>query len=64
MQIDETKDIIVSVANKLFSRFGFQKTSLDEIAKTARKAKGSIYYHFASKEELFIEVVSGEMSCL
>ena len=64
MQIDETKDIIVSVANKLFSRFGFQKTSMDEIAKTARKAKGSLYYHFASKEALFKEVVSREMSVL
>lgn len=64
MKIDETKDIIVSVANKLFSRFGFQKTSMDEIAKTARKAKGSLYYHFASKEELFKEVVSREMSVL
>lgn len=64
MQIDKTKDIIVSVANKLFSRFGFQKTSMDEIAKTARKAKGSLYYHFASKEELFKEVVSREMTVL
>lgn len=64
MKIDETKDIIVSVANKLFSRFGFQKTSMDDIAKTARKAKGSIYYHFTSKEELFKEVVSREMSVL
>jgi AcrR family transcriptional regulator len=64
MKIDETKDIIVSVANKLFSRFGFQKTSMDEIAKMARKAKGSLYYHFASKEELFKEVVSREMSVL
>lgn len=64
MQIDETKDIIVSVANKLFSRFGFQKTSMDEIAKIARKAKGSLYYHFASKEELFKEVVSKEMLVL
>ena len=61
MQIDETKDIIVSVANRLFSRFGFQKTSMDEIAKIARKAKGSLYYHFASKEDLFKEVVSREM---
>jgi AcrR family transcriptional regulator len=64
MQIDETKDIIVSVANKLFSRFGFQKTSMDEIAKTARKAKGSLYYHFASKEALFKEVVAREMTVL
>jgi AcrR family transcriptional regulator len=59
--MDETRDIIVSVANKLFSRFGFQKTSMDEIAKIARKAKGSLYYHFASKEDLFKEVVSTEL---
>lgn len=64
MGIDETKDIILSVANRLFSRFGFHKTSMDEIAKTARRAKGSLYYHFASKEELFKEVVSEEMENL
>ena len=34
---------------------------MDEIAKIARKAKGSLYYHFASKEELFKEVVSKEI---
>jgi AcrR family transcriptional regulator len=61
MSIDNTKESILSVANKLFSRFGFHKTSMDEIAKIARKAKGSLYYHFASKEELFREVVSIEM---
>jgi AcrR family transcriptional regulator len=37
---------------------------MDEIAKIARKAKGSLYYHFASKEELFKEVVSIEMADL
>ncbi|HNV96167.1 MAG TPA: TetR/AcrR family transcriptional regulator [Flavobacterium sp.] len=61
MSIDNTKESILSVANKLFSRFGFHKTSMDEIAKIARKAKGSLYYHFASKEDLFREVVSIEM---
>ncbi|RLD61694.1 MAG: hypothetical protein DRI95_13965 [Bacteroidetes bacterium] len=61
MAIEDTKDKILSVANKLFSRFGFHKTSMDEIAKIARKAKGSLYYHFASKEELFKEVVSKEL---
>jgi AcrR family transcriptional regulator len=34
---------------------------MDEIAKTARKAKGSLYYHFASKEDLFKEIVSKEI---
>ena len=64
MAIDKTKNKILSVANELFSRFGFHKTSMDEIAKIARKAKGSLYYHFKSKEELFREVVSIEMKSL
>ena len=61
MVIDNTRDKILTVANKLFGRYGFYKTSMDEIAKIARKAKGSLYYHFASKEELFTEVVSKEI---
>ena len=61
MALDDTRKKILSVAKKLFSRFGFHKTSMDEIAKIARKAKGSLYYHFASKEELFKEVVSKEL---
>jgi AcrR family transcriptional regulator len=61
MGIDKTREKIMSVANRLFGRFGFQKTSMDEIAKIARKAKGSLYYHFSSKEELFREVVRKEI---
>ncbi|MDD3281132.1 MAG: TetR/AcrR family transcriptional regulator [Bacteroidales bacterium] len=64
MSIDRTKESILSVADKLFSRFGFHKTSMDEIAKIARKAKGSLYYHFASKEDLFREVIAREMNNL
>lgn len=64
MALEETRDKILSVANKLFSRFGFHKTSMDEIARIARKAKGSLYYHFASKEDLFKEVVSKEIADL
>jgi AcrR family transcriptional regulator len=64
MALDDTRKKILSVANKLFSKFGFHKTSMDEIAKIARKAKGSLYYHFASKEELFKEVVSKEIMSL
>ncbi len=64
MAIEGTRDKILVVANKLFSRFGFHKTSMDEIAKIARKAKGSLYYHFASKEDLFREVVSKEIVTL
>ncbi|MEE4259933.1 MAG: TetR/AcrR family transcriptional regulator [Bacteroidales bacterium] len=61
MAFEDTRNKIVIVATKLFSRFGFHKTSMDEIAKIARKAKGSLYYHFSSKEDLFKEVVSIEI---
>ena len=64
MAIEETRDKILVVADRLFSRFGFHKTSMDEIAKIARKAKGSLYYHFSSKEDLFKEVVSKEIITL
>jgi AcrR family transcriptional regulator len=37
---------------------------MDEIAKIARKAKGSLYYHFASKEDLYREVIIKEMNNL
>ena len=62
MALEDTREKILTVADKLFSRFGFHKTSMDEIAKIARKAKGSLYYHFASKEVLFTEVVSQELT--
>ncbi|MDX9773632.1 MAG: TetR/AcrR family transcriptional regulator [Bacteroidales bacterium] len=64
MSFNQTRDKIVSVADMLFRKFGFQKTSMDEIAKTSRKAKGSLYYHFSSKEELFSEVVQNEINIL
>ena len=49
---DEVKDTIVGVARNIFSRFGFKKTTMDEIAIAARKGKSSIYYYFTSKEEI------------
>ena len=62
MSITKTRNSILTVADILFSRFGFHKTSMDEIAKTARKAKGSLYYHFATKEDLFKEVLAIELN--
>ena len=59
-----TRNKIIKVASKLFGHYGFYKTSMDEIARISRKAKGSLYYHFASKEELFTEVVATEINIL
>jgi len=64
MALENTHGKIVEVASKLFGRYGFYKTSMDEVARISRKAKGSLYYHFSSKEALFTEVVSREMQTL
>ena len=56
----ETKETILQVASNIFKKFGFQKTTVDEIAKAARKAKGSIYYYFKNKDEIFQSVVEKE----
>jgi AcrR family transcriptional regulator len=61
MNADPTREKIIKVASRIFGRYGFQKTTMDEIARTAHKAKGSIYYYFRSKEELFMAVVNKEM---
>jgi AcrR family transcriptional regulator len=57
---DEVKEAIVNVARHIFSKFGFKKTTMDEIAVASRKGKSSIYYYFASKEEIFQAVVEKE----
>jgi len=56
------KNSIVESATKFFSKFGFYKTTMDEIAKHIHKAKGVLYYYFKSKEELFNEVLKQELN--
>ncbi len=62
VQKDEFRARIVSVASKIFSRFGFKKTTMEEIAMAAGKGKSSIYYYFNSKEDIFRAVVEMEAS--
>ncbi len=53
---------IVDVARKIFLRYGFRKTTMEEIAAETRKGKSSIYYYFPSKEDIFRAVVEKEAS--
>lgn len=64
MTKDQTKEKILVVAARLFGKYGFKKTTVDEIAHTAHKAKGSVYYYFKSKEALFLAVVTNEINIL
>jgi len=53
----EKGQLILDTATKLFSKYGYGKTSLDEIAAAAQIAKGTVYNYFHSKEELFMAAV-------
>lgn len=49
----DTRQKILSSATKLFSTQGYANTSLAQVAKEAQVSKALIFWHFASKEDLF-----------
>ena len=53
----ETIEMILSAAMKLFSEKGFDKTSMQEIVEESGVSKGSIFHHFNSKEEILVAVM-------
>lgn len=60
--IDSAKrECILLEAARCFARFGFRKTSIDEIAQKAKVAKGTVYLAATSKEDLFYQVVHREI---
>ena len=44
---------ILDAALKLFSQYGYRRTSIDDIAREVEIAKGTVYLSFKSKEEIF-----------
>ena len=52
-----TIEAILSVSAKLFLEKGFDKTSMQDIAKTAGISKGAVYHHFKSKDEIIQSVM-------
>lgn len=54
---DTRKDSIVAAAAGVFLRFGFKKTSMDDLARAAGLSRQGLYLHFETKEALFREVV-------
>lgn len=51
------RERLINAAVRVFSRNGFYKASMDDIAAEAEVAKGTLYYYFKNKSELFKTVV-------
>jgi len=52
---DHKRQAILDAAYRLFRTRGFDKTSVSEITAAVGGSKATIYSHFPSKEELFVE---------
>lgn len=52
--LSDTKTKILDAAEKIFAKYGFQGATLDTVAKDAGLTKGAVYWHFSSKNDLYL----------
>lgn len=56
-----TRTSIIDAAGRVFAQFGLRKTTMGEIIRAAGYSRGTVYKHFATKEDVFHAVVSREL---
>jgi AcrR family transcriptional regulator len=54
---DARRTAILDAATRVFLRYGFKKTSMDDVARAAGVSRQGLYLHFETKELLFKETV-------
>lgn len=59
---DSRRKEILEKSSECFIKFGFNKTTLDEIGDAIGFNKAALYYYFKNKEELFIQVVNNQLT--
>jgi AcrR family transcriptional regulator len=57
-QSQDSRDEILKAAMHLFANRGFHETSMSEVAREARVSKALIFWHFKTKEDLFLAVLN------
>jgi TetR/AcrR family transcriptional regulator, acrAB operon repressor len=57
-EAQETRSRILDAAERLFSKHGVSRTSLEDIAAAAGVTRGAIYWHFEDKSDLFGAMVN------
>ena len=55
-EAEETRNSILSAAERVFFEKGVSTASLDDVAKAAGVTRGAIYWHFSNKTDLFLEL--------
>ena len=57
---EERANRILDAADMLIQRFGYKKTTMDDIAKQAGVAKGTLYLHWKTRDDLFLALLVRE----
>jgi AcrR family transcriptional regulator len=57
-QNQDSRDEILKAAIRLFATRGFHETSMSEVAREAKVSKALIFWHFKTKEDLFLAVLN------
>lgn len=60
----EKQGVILNAALQCFGRFGYEKTSMQDIAATAHISKASVFHYFGSKKALYLYLVKYSMDIL
>lgn len=55
---DEKRDLILAAARQVFAQRGVVDVTMEDIAKAAKVSKGALYLHFASKDELYLQLTA------
>ena len=58
------KEIIIETARNLFTKYGYKKVSMDEIASSAKVTKKTIYRYFKDKDDLFQYFITEELESI
>lgn len=54
------RDRILQTASEVFARYGYDKTTLEDIGKKCGLNKASLYYYFSNKEDIYVQVIMAE----
>lgn len=57
---EQTRERILQEAQKVFNRQGFRATTITNLLEATGTTKGNLYFHFAGKEEVGLEVLKRE----
>lgn len=58
----DTRTRIMEAGAKVFAELGYHQAALDKVAAEAGLTKGAVYWHFASKQDLFLAILEYQLN--